>query len=140
MSCTGVHGSNRLASTSLLECLVWGYLAAKNASQDTDQHIIPKTNDWIQESKEIDSTLITQDWLIIKNTMWNYVGLVRTRERLRNAQLILKNLQHDIEKFYQTTKLTPDIIGLRNGIQTSVAITTAALEDRVSRGCHYIEQ
>ena len=140
VSCTGVHGSNRLASTSLLECLVWGYLAAKNASQDTDQHIIPKTNDWIQESKEIDSTLITQDWLIIKNTMWNYVGLVRTRERLRNAQLILKNLQHDIEKFYQTTKLTPDIIGLRNGIQTSVAITTAALEDRVSRGCHYIEQ
>ena len=72
--------------------------------------------------------------------MWNYVGLVRTRERLLNAQLILRNLQHDIEKFYQTAKLTPDIIGLRNGIQTSVAITTAALEDRVSRGCHYIEQ
>ena len=138
-SCTGVHGSNRLASTSLLECLVWGYLSAKNASQDTSQHTTPKINDWIQESQEIDSTLITQNWLTIKHTMWNYVGLVRTRERLRSAQLILRNLQHDIEKFYQTAKLTPAIIGLRNGIQTSVAITTAALEDRVSRGCHYIE-
>jgi len=140
VSCTGVHGANRLASTSLLECLVWGYLSGKNASKDITQHKTPKINNWVQEHQEIDRTLITQDWLIIKNTMWNYVGLVRTRERLLNAQLILRNLQHDIEKFYQTAKLTPDIIGLRNGIQTSVAITTAALEDRVSRGCHYIEQ
>ena len=139
VSCTGVHGSNRLASTSLLECLVWGYLSGKNASQDNRQQNTPKINDWIQGTKKIDSTLITQDWLIIKNTMWNYVGLVRTRERLQSAQLILRNLQHDIEKFYQTAKLTPEIIGLRNGIQTSVAITTAALEDRVSRGCHYVE-
>ena len=139
VSFTGVHGANRLASTSLLECLVWGYLSGKNASKKTTRYKIPKTNNWIQESQEVDKTLITQDWLIIKNTMWNYVGLVRTRERLRNAQLILRNLQHDIEKFYQTAKLTPDIIGLRNGIQTSVAITTAALEDRVSRGCHYVE-
>ena len=67
------------------------------------------------------------------------MGLVRTRERLHRAQLILRNLQHDIEQFYQTATLTPEIIGLRNGIQTAVAITNTALEDRVSRGCHYIE-
>ena len=71
--------------------------------------------------------------------MWNYVGLVRTRDRLHRAQNILRNLQYDIENFYQKAKLTPDIIGLRNGIQTAVAITSAALEDRVSEGCHYIE-
>ena len=71
--------------------------------------------------------------------MWNYVGLIRTRERLQRAQNILRTLQHDIDKFYQKAILTPEIIGLRNGIQTAVAITTAALEDRVSKGCHYIE-
>ena len=139
VSCTGVHGSNRLASTSLLECLVWGYLAGKNASNHKVNYSTPQTIPWIQKSEHIDSTLIAQDWLTIKNTMWNYVGLVRTRERLDRAQRILRNLQHDIDNFYQKAKLTPEIIGLRNGIQTAIAITSAALEDRVSRGCHYIK-
>jgi len=139
VSCTGVHGSNRLASTSLLECLVWGHIAGKNAATQTADHTIPNTTDWVQGSKQIDPALITQDWLTIKNTMWNYVGLIRTQERLHRAQDILRNLQYDIEKYYQTSKLTPDIIGLRNGIQTAVAITSSALEDRVSKGCHYIE-
>ena len=123
----------------MLECLVWGYLAGKNAADDNHNYITPKIKPWVQASQKIDSTLIAQDWLTIKNTMWNYVGLVRTRERLHRAQLILRNLQHDIEKCYQTAKLTPEIIGLRNGIQTAVAITNAALEDRISRGCHYIQ-
>ena len=139
VSCTGVHGANRLASTSLLECLVWGYIAGKNATTYQEEHHIPTTTKWVQEHKIIDPALIAQDWLTIKNTMWNYVGLVRTRERLHRAQNILRNLQYDIENFYQKAKLTPDIIGLRNGIQTAVAITSAALEDRVSKGCHYIE-
>ena len=139
VSCTGVHGANRLASTSLLECLVWGYIAGKNAATFTEDDNIPKTNSWIQEKEQIDSGLIAQDWLTIKNTMWNYVGLIRTRERLHRAQHILRNLQYDIEKFYQKAKLTPDIIGLRNGIQTAVAITSAAIEDRTSKGCHYIK-
>ena len=95
--------------------------------------------DWTQEDKQIDPALITQDWLTIKNTMWNYVGLIRTRERLHRAQDVLRNLQNDIEQHYQETKLTPDIIGLRNGIQTAVAITSSALADRTSKGCHYIE-
>jgi len=139
VSCTGVHGSNRLASTSLLECLVWGYLSGKNASLQKSDYQIPITKDWIQGTKEIDPALITQDWLTIKNTMWNYVGLIRTQERLHRAQDVLRNLQYDIEKYYQQYKLNPNIIGLRNGIQTAVAITSAALEDRNSQGCHYIE-
>ncbi len=139
VSCTGLHGSNRLASTSLLECLVWGYLAGKNAANDFTQYNIPTIKTWINASEQIDSALVAQDWLTIKNTMWNYVGLVRTRERLQRAQRVLRNLQHDIEKIYQKAQLTPEIIGLRNGIQVAVAITTAALEDRVSRGCHYVE-
>ena len=139
VSCTGVHGSNRLASTSLLECLVWGHIAGKSAATQPSKNTIPNTTNWVQGNKQIDPTLITQDWLTIKNTMWNYVGLIRTQERLHRAQDILRNLQYDIEKYYQNSKLTVDIIGLRNGIQTAVAITSSALEDRVSKGCHYIE-
>jgi len=139
VSCTGVHGANRLASTSLLECLVWGYLAGKNAATFDEDHHSPEINPWNNEEKIIDLGLIAQDWLTIKNTMWNYVGLVRTRDRLNRAQNILRNLQYDIEQFYQKAQITPAIIGLRNGIQSAVAITNAALEDRNSKGCHYIK-
>jgi len=139
VSCTGAHGANRLASTSLLECVVWGYVAGKNAATYKEDHTQPKTTPWKSEAQVIDSALIAQDWLIIKNTMWNYVGLIRTRERLTRAQHILRNLQYDIEKFYQKAQLSPEIVGLRNGIQTALAITSAAIEDRVSKGCHYIE-
>ncbi len=138
VSCTGVHGANRLASTSLLECLVWGYISGKNAALNTGNQDYPPTNDWIQENEAIDPALIAQDWLIIKNTMWNSVGLVRTRERLHQAHHILRNLQYDIEQFYQKAELTPEIVGLRNGVQTALAITSAALSDRTSKGCHYI--
>ena len=139
VSCTGVHGANRLASTSLLECLVWGYLAGKNAAIFVEDNNSPKISPWHNEEKIIDSGLIAQNWLTIKNTMWNYVGLVRTRDRLNRAQNILRNLQYDIEQFYQKAQVTPEIIGLRNGIQSAVAITNAALEDRNSKGCHYIK-
>ena len=139
VACTGVHGSNRLASTSLLECLVWGHIAGKNAAKDIKKHEAPTTKEWVEESTSMDPALITQDWLTIKNTMWNYVGLIRTRERLHRAQDILRSLQYDVEKYYQTSKLTPEIIGLRNGIQVAVAITSSALEDRTSKGCHYVE-
>jgi len=139
VSCTGVHGANRLASTSLLECLVWGFLAGKNAATFDEDHHSPYINPWNNEEKIIDLGLIAQDWLTIKNTMWNYVGLVRTRDRLNRAQNILRNLQYDIEQFYQKAQITPAIIGLRNGIQSAVAITNAALEDRNSKGCHYIK-
>ena len=139
VACTGVHGSNRLASTSLLECLVWGHIAGKNAAKDIKKYEVPTTKEWVEESTSMDPALITQDWLTIKNTMWNYVGLIRTRERLHRAQDILRNLQYDVEKYYQTSKLTPEIIGLRNGIQVAVAITSSALEDRTSKGCHYVE-
>ena len=70
--------------------------------------------------------------------MWNYVGLVRTPQRLRRAQMILRNLQNDIEGFYQKTKLTPEIISLRNGIQTAKAIVLSAIEAKQSKGTHYI--
>jgi L-aspartate oxidase len=139
VACTGVHGANRLASTSLLEALVWGYHAGKDAAifRDGDDHF-PEIVPWVDELEEIDPTLIAQDWLTIKNTMWNYVGLIRTRQRLHRARTIMRNLQTEIESFYQKAKLTPSIVGLRNGVQTAIAIIAATLEARESIGTHYL--
>ena len=139
VACSGVHGANRLASTSLLEALVWGYNAGKDAAEfrDGDDHF-PEIEPWIEEIEEIDPALIAQDWLTIKNTMWNYVGLIRSRQRLHRARTIMRNLQTEIESFYQKAKLTPSIVGLRNGVQTAIAIIAATLEARESRGTHYL--
>ena len=139
VACSGVHGANRLASTSLLEALVWGYNAGKDATQfrEGDDHF-PGIEPWIEEIEEIDPALIAQDWLTIKNTMWNYVGLIRSRQRLHRARTIMRNLQTEIESFYQKAKLTPNIVGLRNGVQTAIAIIAATLEARESRGTHYL--
>ncbi|ROL56897.1 L-aspartate oxidase [Bacteroidetes/Chlorobi group bacterium MS-B_bin-24] len=140
VSCTGVHGANRLASTSLLEAVVWGYNAGVDASEihKADEYI-PPIFPWEEENEEIDPALISQDWLTIKNTMWNYVGLVRTRQRLNRATTILRHLQSEIEQFYQKARMNKEILQLRNGIITAIAVTNATIEDRVSRGAHYIE-
>ena len=71
--------------------------------------------------------------------MWNYVGLVRTQQRLSRAKTILRHLQTEIEQFYKKAKMTKSIVELRNGVQSAMAMTTATLEDRVSRGTHYLK-
>ncbi len=139
VACTGVHGANRLASTSLLEALVWGHEAGKDAAHfHQGDDYFPQIENWVEETEEIDPALIAQDWLTIKNTMWNYAGLIRTRQRLHRARTILRNLQTEIEDFYQKAKLSPSMVGLRNGIQTANAIIAATLEARESRGTHYL--
>ena len=140
VSCTGAHGANRLASTSLLESLVWGYTSGKDAANlNSDDQYFPEIDLWSKENKYIDPAFIAQSWLTIKNTMWNYVGLVRTRNRLSRAQSMLKQLQSNIDNFYQNSKITKEVLELRNGIQAANAIVNAALESRESRGTHYLE-
>jgi L-aspartate oxidase len=141
VSCTGLHGSNRLASSSLLECLVWGINAGNDASIDREENnYFPEIWSWKQELKEIDPALIAQDWLTIKNTMWNYVGLIRTKDRLIRARTILRHLQSEIEEFYRKVKLTKEILELRNGVQTALSVVSATLELRESRGTHFIQE
>jgi L-aspartate oxidase len=141
VSCTGVHGANRLASASLLECLVWGINAGIDVSKNNkDNNYFPEIWSWKQESESIDPALVMQDWMTIKNTMWNYVGLVRTRDRLSRAKLILRHLQSEIEEFYQKAKITREILELRNGVQTALSVISATLESRESRGTHYIQE
>lgn len=141
VSCTGVHGANRLASTSLLEALTWGWIAGNEVSNlKKEDEYFPEIFDWVDETEEIDTALIAQDWLNIKHTMWNYVGLVRTKPRLHRAQQIFRHLSTEIEDFYRKAKMTKEIIQLRNGVTTAYAITNFAIEDRTSRGCHYLKK
>lgn len=139
VSCTGLHGANRLASTSLLEGLVY----ANRAAEDIDKHLsvdsyyFPPIDPWVMGEKKVDLALILQDWATIKQTMWNYVGLVRDSQRLSRAYKMLQELKNDIDTFYQMGKLTDELIGLRNGVQVALLITQGAIRNKTSLGCHF---
>ncbi|MCX7972978.1 MAG: L-aspartate oxidase, partial [Candidatus Aminicenantes bacterium] len=86
---------------------------------------------------EVDPALIQQDWLMIRSTMWNYAGIIRTRKRLERAKADLEYLQHRIEKFYREARMDPQLVDLKHGIQTAIMITRAALSNPVSLGAHF---
>jgi L-aspartate oxidase len=147
ISCTGLHGANRLASTSLLEGLVWGDRAARHIAHRLEhqpQPSLPGLKDipkW-DESRllsEADAALIQGDMQTIQNIMWHYVGLARSEERLSRAIRELRHLWNEIETFYRSTKLSDGLIGLRNAVEVALIIAQAALHNRQSRGCHYRE-
>lgn len=141
VACTGLHGANRLASTSLLEGLVWGHRSATNIQQSMSKFPRANPNDipcWQETGTEIpDSALISQDMSVIKNIMWNYTGLIRTTERLQRARRELRHLESEIERFYRAIKMTDAIIGLRNAVRAAIIVTIAAWENKTSIGCHY---
>jgi L-aspartate oxidase len=141
VACTGVHGANRLASTSLLEGLVWGdraarHIAACDPLSVVDAEEVPR---WEEEGlvEEADPALIWRDMRTIQHTMWHYVGLARSAARLARALRDLRHLQEEIEDFYRTTRLTDALIGLRHGVQAALIVAEAAHRNRTSRGCHY---
>jgi L-aspartate oxidase len=145
VSCTGVHGANRLASTSLLEGLVWGARAADHIEGQLSQNArpaLPGRDDipqWDESGLVADSdpALIQGDMQTIQNIMWHYVGLVRSGDRLSRAIRELRHLQNEIETFYRTTKLSDGLIGLRNAVEAALVVAQAARHNRQSRGCHY---
>ena len=129
-----------MASTSLLECLVWGFYAGSDVVRDKDDdNYFPPMHKWMHGKNAIDSGQIAQEWLTIKNTMWNLGGLIRSQNKLHAAMNILRNLQSDVEKTYQESKLDDKILSLRNGAQTALAIIASSIEARESKGTHYIE-
>jgi L-aspartate oxidase len=143
VSCTGLHGANRLASTSLLEGLVWGHRSAQHiatrlrARDAAGYQDIPP---WQPTGRETpDPALVAQDMSSIKHIMWNYVGLVRTTPRLARAIQDLRNLEVEIERFYRAAAMTDELIGLRNAVRVALIVTLAAWENHESRGCHYRE-
>lgn len=143
VSCTGVHGANRLASTSLLEGLVWGHRAAQHIAvsakpQTLNAEHIPPWED-VREDGAIDPALILHDRQTIQNTMWLYVGLTRSTSRLARAYHDLNHLWQVIDQFYRTTRLNDDLIGLHNMAQTARIVAHAAWRNRSSCGVHYRE-
>ena len=143
VSCTGLHGANRLASTSLLEGLVWGTRAARHiaATFDAKLPIGPSgIHRWYypEKGEDVDPALVHQDWSTIRSTMWNYAGIIRTRKRLERARADLDYLRHRIEQFYKQARMDAKVVGLKHGIQVAQMITHAALANPVSKGAHFI--
>ncbi len=138
--CTGLHGANRLASTSLLECLVSAKFAAQADGTDIARETfrLPDPREWESPTREADPVLIRQDMLQIQHTMWNYAGVVRSPKRLTRARRILIELREEIQSFYRGCRLTRELIELRNAIQTALLIVHAAALNPRSKGCHYV--
>ncbi len=139
-ACTGYHGANRLASTSLLEAVGMGYLCAQEDAQDIarENFYVPEPKPWVLPSEKPDLNLIKQDLSTLRRTMWNYVGLIRSSKHLGRAEKILRHLHNEIDAFYKGTALCQELLDLRNGTQTALLITYAALKNKRSIGCHYL--
>lgn len=142
VSCTGLHGANRLASTSMLEGLLWGYRAAQEISgkkKPIAQERFDAIPDWKipTTAERFETQLIYQDWKFIKMTMWNHAGIVRSKKGLERAQADLNYQAHRITKFYQEALLDRDIIELRNGVVTAQIVVNSALHNETSIGCHF---
>jgi L-aspartate oxidase len=143
-SCSGLHGANRLASSSLLEAVVWGRAAAQDIARRLHAgRALPKRLrgdilDWKPSGSEHndDAALLAQDWSTIRNTMWNYVGIIRTQQRLYRAFEELRDLSSRVHNFYRLTPLSKPLLDLFQGCQAAYMIVQAALRNRQSLGCH----
>lgn len=143
VSCTGVHGANRLASTSLLEGVVWGDRAGSDIARREDLRLadarhIPPWRD-VSTGVAADPVLLYRDSRTIQNIMWLYVGLARNTHRLARALRDLNHLWETIDEFYRSTRLNDALIGLRNMAQAAWIVTRAAWHNWQSRGTHYRE-
>jgi L-aspartate oxidase len=137
-SYTGLHGANRLASNSLLECLVMGAAAASHIVRQAkpDKTRLPA---W-DESRVTDAdeeVVITQNWDELRRFMWNFVSIVRTTKRLERARNRIGLLKEEIDEYYANFRITPDLLELRNLVVVASLIVDSALSRRESRGLHF---
>jgi len=138
---SGLHGANRLASNSLLECLVFGEAAASDILTNWDSLPEPPAIRAWDESRVTDSdeeVVIAQTWGEIRRFMWNYVGIVRTTKRLERAKHRIDLLRQEVADYYKHFRVTPDLIELRNLLEVADLIIRSALSRHESRGLHYI--
>jgi len=140
-ACTGVHGANRLASNSLLEALVFSDRAYRNSVKyiESKNITIPRIPPWSDEGTfdQEEWVLISHDRREIRRLMWDYVGIVRNTERLTRAGDRINLIKHQIEDFYRTTRVTPELIELRNIACVASLVIKSALFRKESRGLHY---
>ena len=135
---TGLHGANRLASNSLLECLIFGQAAAKDILKQTPLPDI-QLPQW-DESRVSDAdeeVIISHNWDELRRFMWSYVGIVRTNKRLQRAQHRIKLLHEEINEYYANFRVTSDLLELRNLVDTADLIVQSAMLRHESRGLHF---
>ncbi|MCP5145718.1 MAG: L-aspartate oxidase [Gammaproteobacteria bacterium] len=140
VACTGLHGANRMASNSLLECLVFASSAAEDIRRNMP-HMppAPLLPEW-DESRVTDSdeaVVVAHNWDELRRFMWDYVGIVRSTKRLQRARHRVELLRSEISEYYGNFVVTPDLIELRNLVQVAELIIRCALKRHESRGLHY---
>ncbi|MGE8317979.1 MAG: L-aspartate oxidase [Comamonas sp.] len=137
-ACTGLHGANRLASNSLLECMVFARAAAAHIAADQPA-ALPELPRW-DDSRVTDAdecVVISHNWDELRRFMWDYVGIVRTDKRLERAAHRIALLQSEIAEFYAHFQVSRDLLELRNLVQVAELIVKSAQLRRESRGLHY---
>ncbi|MBP9804208.1 MAG: L-aspartate oxidase [Candidatus Accumulibacter sp.] len=137
-SCTGLHGANRLASNSLLECLVFAEAAANDILEQPTGDL-PQLPPWdaSRVSDPDEEIVISHNWDELRRFMWDYVGIVRTTKRLQRAQNRIRLLVREIDDFYSQFRVSHDLIELRNLVVTADLIIRCALRRHESRGLHF---
>ncbi|MGL4603446.1 MAG: FAD-binding protein, partial [Iodobacter sp.] len=138
VACTGLHGANRLASNSLLECMVLGKAAATDIlnTPSFEQPAIPEWDE-SQVTDPDEEVVISHNWDELRRFMWDYVGIVRTNKRLERALHRIELLQHEIDDYYSNFRVSNDLIELRNLVQSAELIVRCAMDRKESRGLHY---
>lgn len=140
-SCTGLHGANRMASNSLLECFILAFGAAEDIREKFDQTAILPTAipDWddsrVTQSQE--EVVVAHNWDELRRVMWDYVGIVRSDQRLLRAQRRIQLLEQEISFHYRRYLISRDLLELRNLVLVAKLIVDSALLRKESRGLHY---
>lgn len=137
---SGLHGANRLASNSLLECFVFGEAAAKHIRAHWDELPAPPPIRPWDESRVTngdEEVIVQHNWKEIRRFMWDYVGIVRTTKRLERAQHRIDLLSKEVDEYYGNFRVTPDLIELRNLLEVARLVVRSALHRKESRGLHY---
>lgn len=139
-SCTGLHGANRMASNSLLECLVFAKSCHKDIVTNLSSAVTPQDLPQWDETQVTDSdeeVVVSHNWDELRRFMWDYVGIVRTTKRLQRAKHRVELLKAEIAEYYGNFRVSNDLIELRNLVQVADLIIESALHRKESRGLHY---